>query len=191
MLADGPMCSFNVWKTFGKVITGFNWKGLHVFRLRVSPAQPRTAAVMNVRIKMLVLGKVSKIFSATSTLMADIKLKTPARKPWNGWWVGVAIKQFQKDNDAYDVLEADYIANDSSVAHWNDSAIGLGLAAHTLVVNGGAADHPAEYPPGLAAYSLAKAMWYMEVLDESDVAYTDPHTWLDAAVTTFLARIGD
>lgn len=190
-IVDGPLCSFNARNKFGDVLVNFNWKGLHVMRLRVSPTQPRTAAVMNMRIKIKALGKVSKVFSATSTLVADMKLKTPARKPWNGWWVGVAIKQFQKDNTDYDALLADCIASSAGQGTWRDDAAGLGLAAQTLSVDGNASDHPEMYFHELALYSLAKACWYMEVLDAADVAYTNPLSWDAAAVTAFAARVID
>lgn len=186
-----PLFSLEAKNKIGDALVYFTWKGRNVVRAWTTPTQPRTAAVMNLRIKMKVLGKVSKIFSSSSTLRADIIAKTPASFNWNAFWTGVAIKQFMVDNDDYDVIEADYILCDATTGHWNTEALGLGLASQTLSVNGHAADHPATFPPGLACYLLAKAMWYMEVLDTGDTAYTDPRYWASGAVDTFLARIID
>lgn len=185
-VVDGPLCSFNARKTFGKLLTNFNWKGLHVMRLRVSPTQPRTAAVMNMRIKIKSLGKCSKGFIATSSLMASMKAKTPARKPWNGWWVGVAIKQFIVDNAAWTALTVEYDALGAGVrGEWSDHAGLMGIPHVTLSVGGHASDHPETFPRQISIYCLAKACWYMEVLDENDTAYTDPAGWAEAAVNAF------
>lgn len=189
-VVEGPLHSTNARGSIFGTMTFFGWKGIHVVRNRVDPVQPRSAAVMNLRIKLKALGKVSKVFSSTSTLTADMKVVTPARKNWNAWWIGVAIKQFQKDNDDYDDLVVSFGAA-AAAGQFVTEAAALGLLPQTLEVEGHASDHPATYEHSIALYSLAKASWFMEVLDEGSDPYTDPEAWDAAAVTAFKGRIVD
>lgn len=189
-IVEGPMCSLSAKNQFAKVFVNFVWKGLNIIRFRVDPVQPRTPAVMNMRIKYKALGKVSKVFSLLSTLKAALKEVTPPGVVWNGFWVGVAIKQFMKDNDAFDAFALDYTSA-TAVADFLTDAGTLGLVGQTLEVEGKAADHPVEFNPGQALYALAKACWYAEVKDEALDPYTDPKAWETAAVNAFTARITD
>jgi len=186
----GPLFSVGARNKFAGALVYFPWKGLNIVRELVRPSQPRSAGVMNVRIKMKALGLVSKIFSKTSTLTTAMKIKTPEGSVWNADWIGVAISQFQRDNDAFDELKDDLTGAIAS-ATFTSEAQGLGLSSVILSVEGQASDHPVSYTATLALYSLAKACWYRQVLDESEVAYTDPHDWDAAAVTAFAARIVD
>lgn len=192
VVLTGPMFSLTAKNKFGKAIVYLTIKGQSVARMLLSPVQPRPPSVMNMRLKMKGLGKVSKAFTPTSTLKADIVIKTPSPAVWNGYWVGVAIKQFVVDNDAFDAIEAEYIALAAGVkTAWATEGTDCGIVNQTLTVEGKSADHPVTFENPLPIYLLAKACWYLEVLDEGDVAYTNPSGWVEAAIAIFGARILD
>ena len=186
----GPLFSVGARNKFAGALVYFPWKGLNVVRELVKPSQPREPAVMNVRLKMKSLGKVSNAFSPTSSLSDAIREKTPSGSVWNADWIGVAIKQFQNTNAKYDALATEYDAHLAKV-DLASCASGIGLADEILCVEGKCADHPSTYGGGLAVYSLAKACYYRGVLDESAVPYTDPAGWDAGAITSFCARITD
>lgn len=184
----GPLFSIGARNKFASALVYFPWKGLNIVRELVKPAQPREPAVMNVRIKMKALGKVSNAFYNGSALADAIREKTPSGSVWNADWIGVAIKQFQNTDAKYDALETEFDAH-LAKADFTTCASGLGLVDEVLCVEGKCADHPATYVAGLTIYSLAKACWYRQVLDENLVAYTDPAGWDAAAITAFCGRI--
>ena len=186
----GPLFSIGARNKFAGALVYFPWKGLNVVRELVKPSQPREPAVMNVRIKMKSLGKVSNAFSPTSSLADAIREKTPSGSVWNADWIGVAIKQYQNTNAKYDALETEFDAH-AAKADFTTCASGLGLADEILCVDGKCADHPETYVSGLTIYSLAKACFYRGVLDESLVPYTDPVGWIAGDITAFCARISD
>lgn len=73
----GPLLSLDARGKIGGAIVFGGWKGIQTVRQLVTPSNPRTTGQMEVRSKLAVAGKATKVLASTSTLADHLRSVAP------------------------------------------------------------------------------------------------------------------
>lgn len=182
---DGPLLSLEARGKIADAIVFFPWKGRHVVRQWLKPANPQKTLQGYVRAVLRAIGKEVKIIQCISKgNTVDSKLylgnvaTCPAGMNWNAFHAQGLLKSFISGGTfaiaLFTSMLAKYTANNST-ALWDTAATGLGLADYafpygytTPIVAGCQL-----YMGALAAYSNAASWGTQYTLDPASFANSD------------------
>lgn len=176
----GPLLSMSASGTVGKALVFGSRLGQAVVRRWAVPLNPKSDDQAEVRTKLAIPGKLTKIVTSTSTFITQMKVVTPTGQTWNSQ-VGKEILGTALGN--YDADAAEYAAfAGGEPALWSAAATDVALVDFELNYGSfGAVDK------GEQLYHMAKAA-YRSGLACAD---TDPNGWIEATIDAFAADLID
>jgi hypothetical protein len=139
---DGPLMSLEARGKVADALVFFPWKGRHVVRQWLKPANPMKALQGYVRAALRAIGKevskigcISKGGAVDSKLYTGIVAKTPAGLNWNAFHgQGLLSRFIVSAAFATTAFLADVAAYSTHAAKtaWDSQALALGLVANTF-----------------------------------------------------------
>jgi len=154
----GPLFSVSATGKIANAIVFFPWKGRHVVRQWLKPANPKSASQGDQRLICGALGRSVSPIHTTSVVAADVRLFMTIGATWVSEIIKYMIDNVINDGTAWDTLAAEYIAHTAKAAFDTEAA---DLALNALDVTYKGATNAA--PPGMLLYLSAKAFsnWYL------------------------------
>ena len=154
----GPLFSVEASGKVADAIVFFPWKGRHVVREWLKPANPKSGPQGTQRLICGALGRACSPIHTTSAIAVDVRLFMATGNTWVAEIVQYMIKNVINDGTAWDALVTEYEAHTATAAFDTEAA---DLNLHELdVVYKDAADLAA---PGAILYLIAKCLsnWYL------------------------------
>lgn len=183
----GPLMSMSASGKLAEAIVYFPWKGIHVVREWLKPANPKTADQGDQRVIAGALGRATSVVHTTSDFAAEIREYMATGLTWPA-----AISKYMIDNvvnngTAWDALVTEYEAHTASAA-FDTEAAALNLQAFDLAYKGMADSAD----PGAILYCLAKFATAWELLGTKGFQRA-PYTtalasWVEADIQTMVAE---
>ena len=183
----GPLMSMSASGKLANAIVYFPWKGIHVVREWLKPANPQTADQGDQRLIAGALGRATSVVHTTSDFAAEIREYMATGLTWPA-----AISKYMIDNvvnngTAWDALVTEYEAHTASAA-FDTEAAALNLQQFDVAYKG-CADLAA---PGAILYCLAKFATAWELLGTKGFQRA-PYTtalasWVEADIQTMVAE---
>ena len=168
---EGPLFSLEARGQVGKALVYFPWKGRHVVRGYVSPANPKSALQGYVRVALKAISKwVKKVGNTSDGDALDSKVyvactsKAPAGLNWNAF-IGAGFLDKLQLNGTYktgsftDYVDVYSSLNTTDIAAWASEASALGL--EDLSFNYG---YTTNIPAGMQLYFGAIACYQQEII---------------------------
>lgn len=155
---QGPLLSLEARGKIADAIVFFPWKGRHVVREWLKPANPQSGLQGTQRLICGALGRACSPVHTTSAIAVDIRLFMATGNTWVAEFVQYMIDNVVNDGTAWDALVTEYEAH-AAKTDFDDEAGDLNL--HELdIAYKGCADLAA---PGAILYCLAKCFsnWYL------------------------------
>lgn len=191
---DGPLMSLEARGKIADAIVFFPWKGRHVVRQWLKPANPTTTTQGYVRAALKAISKwVKKILSISggdaldSIIYAAFTDTAPAGLNWNAFAGQGFLDQLQdggvfKTTD-FLALVANYSTDldTDALAAFEAAATGLGMEDFAFGYG-----YTVNIPAGLQMYFGALACYHDGIIGSAPYD-TDPVSWADSDVTNFLA----
>ena len=157
----GPFHGDDASGAFGKSVVHFGWKGLHVVRRWLVPANPKSSKQGDVRLTMGGTGQATRCAGATSLFTDDAKTCAPSSQTWTSYIVQYILKNIMTDATEYEAEYTAYAAH-AAKATFDSDALLLELADFDISYKG--TTH--EYFAGLQLYMLARYGIAMKALKE-------------------------
>ncbi len=155
----GPLMSMSASGKLGNAIVFFPWKGLHVVREWLKPANPKTGTQGDSRVIAGALGRSTSVVHTTSAFAAEIRAYMATGLTWPSAISKYMIDNVVNDGTAWDALVTEYEAH-TAVADFDSEAAALNLQAFDLAYKA-MADNA---EPGAILYCLAKFSTAWELL---------------------------
>lgn len=155
----GPLMSMSASGKIADTIVFFAWKGIHVVREWLKPANPKTADQGDQRLITGALGRASSVVHTTSDFAAEIRAYMAAGLTWPSAITKYMVDNVVNDGTAWDALVTEYEAH-TAVADFNSEAAALNIQQFNIAYKG-CADLAA---PGAILYCLAKFATSWELL---------------------------
>ncbi len=156
---DGPLFSLGARGKIGDAIVFFPWKGLHVVRQWLIPANPKTADQGTIRLILGALGRACSPINKTSAFATDVRLYMDEGATWVSAIIKYMVDQVVNDGTEWDALVTEYEAH-TATADFDTQAALLSLAQLDISYKG-CADLAA---PGAILYLIAKFSTNYELL---------------------------
>ena len=183
----GPLMSMSASGKLANAIVFFPWKGIHVVREWLKPANPKTAGQGTQRLISGALGRSTSVVDATSDFATEIRAYMTTGLTWPS-----AISKYMIDNvinggTEWDALVAEYEAH-AATAAFDTEAAALNLQQLDISYKG-CSDLAA---PGAILYLLAKFATSWELLGTKGFQRT-PYTialasWSEANIQSMVAE---
>lgn len=183
----GPLFSVEASGKIADAIVFFPWKGRHVVREWLKPANPQSADQGDQRLICGALGRACSVIHTTSPVAVDVRLYMATGNTWVAEIVQYMIDNVINDGTAWDALVTEYEAHTAS-SDFDDEAAALNL--HQLdITYKGCADLAA---PGAILYLIAKCTTNWELLGTKGFQRT-PYTtalasWVLATIQAMVAE---
>lgn len=183
----GPLFSVSATGKIADAIVFFGWKGRHVVRQWLKPANPKTADQGNSRLICGALGRSCSVIHTTSVVAADVRLYAEVGATWVSEIIKYMIKNVVNDGTAWDALVTEAEAH-SAWAAFGTEAVDLNLAQYDISYKG-CSDLAA---PGAILYLLAKCFTNWELLGTKGFQRS-PYTialasWSEANIQSMVAE---
>lgn len=186
---DGPLMSLEARGKIADAIVFFPWKGRHVVRQWLKPANPEKTLQGYVRIALRTIGKeiskiacLSKGSAVNSKLYNGIVAKTPAGQIWNAFHGKGVLSLFQVAGafatTAFLAKVAEYSTHVAKTA-WDSQATALALQDHAFAYG-----YTTNIPAGCALYFGALA-GYANSASWGTQYLLNPTTYAASDVTAF------
>jgi len=183
----GPLFSVSATGKIADAIVFFPWKGRHVVRQWLKPANPKSAAQGDQRLICGALGRAVSPIHSTSAVATDVRLYMATGATWVSEIIKYMIDNVVNDGTAWDALVTEYEAHTATAAFDTEAA---DLNLHELdIPYKGAADLAA---PGAILYLMAKCFsnWYLLgskgfIRTPYDTALAD---WVEADIQEMVAE---
>ena len=184
---SGPLFSLEARGKIADAIVYFPWKGLHVVRQWLAPANPQSADQGDMRLITGALGRATSVVGTANAFAAEIRTYMDAGLTWPSAIAKYMILNVINDGTAWDALVTEYEAH-TSVAFFNSEAAALNLQQLDIPYKG-AADLAA---PGAILYLLAKFSTNWELLGTKGFQRA-PYTtalasWVEATIQSMVAE---
>lgn len=188
---EGPLFSLEARGAVGKALVFFPWKGRHVVRGYVKPANPQSSLQGYVRVALKAISKwVKEVGNKRDGDSLDSKVyqactsKAPAGTNWNAFIGAGFLDQLQVNGTFQTTAFIDYIEEYSSLGTdeltaFNTNASDLNMA--DLSFNYGYTDN---IPAGCQLYFGAVACYQKEIISTAPYN-TDPASWAVSDVDDF------
>ena len=183
----GPLFSLGASGKIGDAIVFFPWKGKHVVRQWVIPANPKSEDQGTIRLILGALGRACSPINTTSAFATDVRLYLSEGETWISAIVKYMIDQVVNDGTAWDALVTEYEAHTATAA-FDTEAAALSLAQLDISYKG-CADLAA---PGAILYLIAKFSTNYELLGTKGFQRA-PYTtalasWVEADIQSMVAE---
>jgi len=184
---DGPLFSLGARGKIGDAIVFFPWKGLHVVRQWLIPANPKSADQGTMRLILGALGRACSPINTTSDFAADVRLYADEGATWVSAIIKYMIDQVVNDGTEWDALVTEYEAHTATAA-FDTEAAALSLAQLDVSYKG-CSDLAA---PGMILYLIAKFATNYELLGTKGFQRS-PYTialasWVEANIQSMVAE---
>lgn len=136
---EGPLFSLEARGAIGKAIVYFPWKGKHIVRGYVKPANPKSTVQGYVRVALKAIGKWIKVIgnkrdgdALDSVVYQACTSKAPAGTNWNAFIAQGFLNELQvngtfKTTAFTNQIEAYSSLNTTDLAAWESNATSLGM----------------------------------------------------------------
>jgi len=183
----GPLFSLGASGKIGDAIVFFPWKGKHVVRQWVIPANPESSGQGTIRLILGALGRAGSVVNTTSAFATDVRLYLSEGETWISAFVKYMIDQVVNDGTEWDALVTEYEAHTATAA-FDTEAAALSLAQLDISYKG-CSDLAA---PGAILYLLAKFATNYELLGTKGFQRA-PYTtalasWVEATIQAMVAE---
>lgn len=148
---EGPLFSLNATGKIGNAMVHFGWKGLHVVRRFLKPANPKTADQGDTRLVLGGLGKAAAAAELGSPFRTDCIAIAPAEYTWNSNLIKYVIETFMPDATQFEAMYTAYNGH-SQKAAFDSVAASVYLAGFDIPYKG--TTH--SFVAGLQLYMLAR-----------------------------------
>lgn len=155
----GPLFSVSASGKIADAIVFFAWKGRHVVRQWLKPANPQTQDQGDIRLIIGALGRACSPIHTTSAVATDVRLYAATGATWVSEIVKYMIKNVINDGTAWDALVTEAEAH-TAVSDFTAEAEAINLAELDIIYKG-ASDLAA---PGTILYLIAKCLTNWELL---------------------------
>lgn len=155
----GPLMSMSASGKLADTIVYFAWKGIHVVREWLKPANPKTADQGDQRLITGALGRASSVVHTTSDFAAEIREYMATGLTWPSAITKYMIDNVVNDGTAWDALVTEYEAH-TATADFDAEAAALNIQQLNIAYKG-CSDLAA---PGAILYLLAKFSTSWELL---------------------------
>jgi len=154
----GPLFSVSATGKIANAIVFFPWKGRHVVRQWLKPANPKSEAQGDQRLICGALGRSVSPIHKTSVVAADVRLFMTIGATWVSEIIKYMIDNVINDGTAWDTLYDEYAAHTAKTA-FDTEAADLALNALDITYKGATNAAPA----GMILYLTAKCLsnWYL------------------------------
>lgn len=156
---SGPLFSLEARGKIADAIVYFPWKGLHVVRQWLKPANPERPDQGDMRLIVGALGRSCSVIGSANAFAADVRLYMAAGLTWVAAIVKYMVLNIINDGTAWDALVTEYEAH-TAASDFDDEAAALNLQQLDVIYKG--ATDLAE--PGAILYLAAKFATAMELL---------------------------
>lgn len=183
----GPLFSVSATGKIADAIVFFGWKGRHVVRQWLKPANPKTSGQGDSRLICGALGRACSPIHKTSAVAADIRLYAAVGATWVSEIISYMIKNVINDGTAWDALVTEAEAH-TVWAAFGTEAVALNLAQYDISYKG-CSDLAA---PGTILYLIAKCLTNWELLGTKGFQRS-PYTialasWSEANIQSMVAE---
>lgn len=184
---SGPLFSLEARGKIADAVVYFPWKGLHVVRQWLKPANPQSSLQGTQRLITGALGRSTSVVGTANAFAADIRANMDAGLTWPSAIAKYMIDNIVNDGTAWDALVTEYEAHVAS-SDFDDEAADLNLQQLDVAYKG-CADLAA---PGAILYLLAKFSTAWELLGTKGFQRA-PYTtalasWVLADIQTMVAE---
>lgn len=155
----GPLFSVSATGKIADAIVFFPWKGRHVVRQWLKPANPQSGAQGDQRLIIGALGRACSAVHTTSDFAIDVRLFMATGQTWVSEIVKYMIDNVVNDGTAWDALVTEYEAH-TAASDFDDEAAAINLQELDIAYKA-AADLAA---PGAILYLIAKVSTLWELL---------------------------
>ena len=186
----GPLFSVEARGKLGDAIVYFPWKGRHVVREWLKPANPKSADQGDIRLILGALGRACSPIHKTSVVADDVRLYMATGNTWIAEIVQYMVDSVVNDGTAWDALVTEAEAHSAWAAFGTEAAA---LNLHELDVDyKGCADLAA---PGTILYLIAKCLTNWELLGTKGFQRS-PYTialasWSEANIQSMVAEFAE
>ena len=183
----GPLFSVSASGKIADAIVFFAWKGRHVVRQWLKPANPKSPLQGTQRLICGALGRSVSPIHSTSAVAVDVRLYMETGATWVSEIVKYMIDSVVNDGTAWDALVTEAEAHSASAA-FGTEAVALNL--HQLdIAYKGCADLAA---PGTILYLIAKCLTNWNLLGTKGFQRA-PYTtalasWVEADIQAMVAE---
>lgn len=183
----GPLFAMSASGKLGNSVVYFPWKGLHVVREWLKPANPQTGTQGDQRVIAGALGRACSVVHTTSDFAAEVRAYMATGLTWPSAIVKYMIDNVVNDGTAWVALVTEYEAH-TATADFDTEAAALNLQAFDLAYKAMADDAQ----PGAILYCLAKFSTNWELLGTKGFQRT-PYTtalasWALAQIQAMVAE---
>lgn len=183
----GPLFSVSATGKIANAIVFFPWKGRHVVRQWLKPANPKSESQGDSRLICGALGRACSPIHTTSDVAVDVRLYAAVGATWVSEIIKYMIDQVINDGTAWDALVTEYEAHTATAA-FNSEAAALSLAQLDITYKG-CSDLAA---PGMILYLIAKCLTNWELLGTKGFQRS-PYTialasWSEANIQSMVAE---
>ncbi len=155
----GPLMSMSASGKLGNAIVFFPWKGLHVVREWLKPANPKTGAQGDSRVIAGAIGRATSVVNTTSDFAAEIRTYMATGLTWPSAISKYLIDNVVNDGTAWVALVTEYEAH-TATSDFDAEAAALNLQPFDLSYKAMADSASA----GAILYCLAKFSTDWELL---------------------------
>lgn len=155
----GPLFSVEATGKVADALVYFPWKGRHVVREWLKPANPKSADQGDIRLICGALGRACSPIHKTSVVADDVRLYMATGNTWVAEIVQYMVKNVINDGTEWDALHAVY-AGHTAKASFDSEAVALNLAELDIIYKGAAS----KAEPGMILYLAAKCFTDWELL---------------------------
>ena len=186
----GPLFSVAASGKLGDALVYFPWKGRHVVREWLKPANPQSADQGDIRLILGALGRACSPIHKTSVVADDVRLYMKTGNTWIAEIVQYMIDTEVNDGTAWDALVTEAEAH-AAWAAFGTEAVALNLAQLDIAYKG-CSDLAA---PGTILYLIAKCLTNWELLGTKGFQRS-PYTialasWVEANIQSMVAEFAE
>ena len=156
---SGPLFSLEARGKIADAVVFFPWKGLHVVRQWLIPANPQSADQGDQRLICGALGRSTSVIGTANAFAAEVRAYMDAGLTWPSAIAKYMIDQVINDGTAWDTLYTEY-AGHSAKAGFDSEAAALNIQPFDVAYKGATNAAPA----GMILYLAAKFSTNWELL---------------------------
>lgn len=156
---SGPLFSLEARGKIADAMVFFPWKGRHVVRQWLKPANPQSGTQGDIRLICGALGRACSVVGTTGDFATEIRANMDAGLTWPSAIVKYMVDQVVNDGTAWVALVTEYEAH-TATAGFDSEAAALNIAALDIAYKACADDAQ----PGAILYCLAKFATNWELL---------------------------
>jgi hypothetical protein len=132
---EGPLFSLGARGKIADAMVFFPWKGRHVVRKWVIPANPQSSAQGDIRLCLGAIGRACSVVVSDKTFASEIKGFMAAGQTWISTVVSAIVDGYIGDGTEFDSVYGDYNSH-AQKSSYDTEAAALGLTTFTVSYKG-------------------------------------------------------